>query len=146
MNGTRGNVSEGSPCGSVPTISTPYLPLRSSDALNAMKPNSTTRPAGIFLEMRGSRKSSASAEAPTAKVTQFAWGSSLMIPTSFSSVLPSGLGTPNSLLSCPTATKTARPTTKPSITGLDRNWVMKPRCARPAARKIRPVTRTNAEA
>ena len=91
-----------------------------------MAPNSTTRPAGIFLLRRGSRKSSASAAAPTAKVVQLAWGSSLIVPTSFSIVLPSGFSTPKSLLSCPTVTKMARPTTKPSMTGLERNCVMKP--------------------
>ena len=84
--------------------------------------------------------------APTAKATQLACGSSLMIPSSFSTVLPSGLGTPKSLLSCPTATKIARPVTKPSITGLDRNCVMKPSRAIPAARKTNPVTRTKADA
>ena len=109
-------------------------------------PKSTTRPAGIFLLMRGSKKSSASAAAPTAKVAQLAWGSSLTMPISFSMVLPSGLGTPNSLLSWPTATKMARPMTKPSITGLERNCVINPSLARPATRNTRPTTKTKAEA
>ena len=65
---------------------------------------------------------------------------------SFSTVLPSPFGTPNSLLSWPTATKSARPVTNPSITGFDRNCVMKPRRATPARRKTTPTTRTNAEA
>ena len=69
-----------------------------------------------------------------------------MIPKNFCTVLPSGLGTPNSLFNWPTATNRARPRTNPSITGLDRNWVMKPSFARPAPRKTRPVTRTNADA
>lgn len=39
-----------------------------------------------------------------------------------------------------------RPTTKPSITGSDRNAVMTPRRATLATRKTRPVTSTNAVA
>ena len=84
--------------------------------------------------------------APTAAATQFACGSSPTIPTSRWTVLPSGFGTPNSLLSWPTTTKKARPTTKPSMTGLDRNWVTNPRRARPATRKTPPVISTNADA
>jgi hypothetical protein len=65
---------------------------------------------------------------------------------SFSTVFPSGFSTPNSLLSCPTITKTARPTTKPAMTGFERNWVMKPRRATPATRNTSPVMSTKADA
>ena len=61
-------------------------------------------------------------------------------------MLPSGFSTPNSLFSCPTATKTARPITKPSMTGLDRNWVTNPSRSIPATRNTSPVTSTNAAA
>ena len=111
-----------------------------------MAPKSTMSPDGIRGLNRGSRNRSASASAPTRNVTQLASGSSRMMPTSFSSVLPSGLGTPNSLFSCPTATNMARPTTKPSITGLLKNWVMKPKRAIPATRNTSPVTSTKAAA
>ena len=84
--------------------------------------------------------------APIAKEVQLASGSSLRIPTNFCTVLPSGFSTPNSLFSCPTATKMARPITKPSITGLDRNCVTNPSRSIPATRNTSPVTSTNAAA
>ncbi len=69
-----------------------------------------------------------------------------MIPKNLRTVFPSGLGTPKSLFNWPTATKTARPITKPSITGFDRNCVMKPSFSIPATRNTTPVTRTKAAA
>ncbi len=111
-----------------------------------MVPNSTTRPAGSFGLTRGNQNSTTMLAAPIANEAQLASGSSRMIPTSFSTVLPSGFSTPNSLLSCPIATNRASPITNPSITGLDRNCVMKPRRSMPATRNTRPVTSTNAAA
>ena len=111
-----------------------------------MVPNSTSSPAGSLGFTRGSQNSSTMLTAPIANDTQLASGSWLMIPRNFSTVLPSGFSTPKSLFSWPTATNTARPITKPSMTGLDRNWVMKPRRRIPATRKTRPVTSTNAAA
>ena len=83
---------------------------------------------------------------PATTVVRFASGSSRTTPMSFSTVFPSGFSTPNSLLSCPTATNTARPTTNPSMTGFDRNWVTNPRRAIAATRNTIPVTSTKAAA
>ncbi len=92
---------------------------------------------------RGSRKSNARAEAPTAKVVQLASGRLPRTWKSFWKLLPSPLLTPKSLLSCPMAMKTARPVTKPSMTGLDRNCVMKPRRKMPAMKKPTPTSNTS---
>ena len=83
---------------------------------------------------------------PTAVAARFASGSSRTTPMSFSTVLPSGFSTPNSLLSCPTATKTANPVTKPAITGSEMNWVMNPRRRMAATRNTTPTIRTRAVA
>jgi hypothetical protein len=56
-------------------------------------------------------------------------------------VSPSPFSRPKSLGSWPTVTKMASPNTNPSITGRDRNWVMKPSRNRPAATNRRPVRR-----
>ena len=56
-------------------------------------------------------------------------------------VLPSVPSIPNSFGSCFTVTKIASPKTKPSITGLERNWAMKPSPMNPASRKRPPQNR-----
>ncbi len=73
MSGTAGRESDGNPCGSVPTTSTPR-PSSPRTELSAIAPNSTTSPAGIRLSSRGSRNSAASAPAPTRNVVQSALG------------------------------------------------------------------------
>jgi hypothetical protein len=54
-------------------------------------------------------------------------------------VSPGPLFSPNSLGSWLTVTKMASPKTKPSMTGRDRNAVMKPSFSSPATTKISPV-------
>ena len=61
-------------------------------------------------------------------------------------VFPEPLEMPNSLFSWPTATNTASPVTKPSITGRDRNWLTNPSRATPASAKTAPTTITRAPA
>jgi hypothetical protein len=53
---------------------------------------------------------------------------------------PGPLDRPKSFGSCPTATKIASPKMKPSITGRDRNWVMKPSRNSPETTKSTPVS------
>jgi hypothetical protein len=122
----------------LPTMAAPCRSAWNSWTTTIPSTTATSDP-GTIGATRRSPRISASDPSPTSSVSPLVWSRLPSRCHSCSKKLPSPLGTPNSLGSCPTMIMRATPMMKPLSTGSEMKLATKPSRASPATTPMMPA-------